>query len=304
MKAIVITGTTASKKTEVAIELAKRINGEIISADSMQIYKYMDIGTAKPTEKERSEIKHHLIDIKRPDESFSAGEFLRNALRLIDDIRTRGKQAIVVGGTAFYIDALINGLDSVEAVDSKVKQFFDDICDELGSFYLYEWLKLVDEEWAERISPSDCQRIKRGLSFYVDKGVPLSSRFKENRERRDDFALFVLYASREYLEERVRARTRAMVEKGLIEEVKWLIENGYGDAPSLKAIGYKEVVDYLEGRLESIDELVEAIVKDTLSFAKRQITFFRSRFKDARWIDIEREKPLEVILETVSGHLS
>ena len=304
MKAIVITGTTASKKTEVAIELAKRINGEIISADSMQIYKYMDIGTAKPTEKERSEIKHHLIDIKRPDESFSAGEFLRNALRLIDDIRTRGKQAIVVGGTAFYIDALINGLDSVEAVDSKVKQFFDDICDELGSFYLYEWLKLVDEEWAERISPSDCQRIKRGLSFYVDKGVPLSSRFKENRERRDDFALFVLYASREYLEERVRARTKAMVEKGLIEEVKWLIENGYGDAPSLKAIGYKEVVDYLEGRLESIDELVEAIVKDTLSFAKRQITFFRSRFKDARWIDIEREKPLEVILETVSGHLS
>lgn len=304
MKAIVITGTTASKKTEVAIELAKRINGEIISADSMQIYKYMDIGTAKPTEKERSEIKHHLIDIKRPDESFSAGEFLRNALRLIDDIRTRGKQAIVVGGTAFYIDALINGLDSVEAVDSKVKQFFDDICDELGSFYLYEWLKLVDEEWAERISPSDCQRIKRGLSFYVDKGVPLSSRFKENREKRDDFALFVLYASREYLEERVRARTKAMIEKGLIEEVKWLIENGYGDAPSLKAIGYKEVVDYLEGRLESIDELVEAIVKDTLSFAKRQITFFRSRFKDARWIDIEREKPLEVILETVSGHLS
>ncbi len=304
MKAVVITGTTASKKTEVAIELAKRINGEIISADSMQIYKYMDIGTAKPTEKERSEIKHHLIDIKRPDESFSAGEFLRNALRLIDDIRTRGKQAIVVGGTAFYIDALINGLDSVEAVDSKVKQFFDDICDELGSFYLYEWLKLVDEEWAGRISPSDCQRIKRGLSFYVDKGVPLSSRFKENRERRDDFALFVLYASREYLEERVRARTKAMVEKGLIEEVKWLIENGYGDAPSLKAIGYKEVVDYLEGRLESIDELVEAIVKDTLSFAKRQITFFRSRFKDARWIDIEREKPLEVILETVSGHLS
>ena len=304
MKAVVITGTTASKKTEVAIELAKRINGEIISADSMQIYKYMDIGTAKPTEKERSEIKHHLIDIIKPDESFSAGEFLRNALRLIDDIRTRGKQAIVVGGTAFYIDALINGLDSVEAVDSKVKQFFDDICDELGSFYLYEWLKLVDEEWADRISPSDCQRIKRGLSFYVDKGVPLSSRFKENREKRDDFALFVLYASREYLEERVRARTKAMIEKGLIEEVKWLIENGYGDAPSLKAIGYKEVVDYLEGRLESIDELVEAIVKDTLSFAKRQITFFRSRFKDARWIDIEREKPLEVILETVSGHLS
>jgi len=304
VKAIVITGTTASKKTEVAVELAKRINGEIISADSMQIYKYMDIGTAKPTEKERSEIKHHLIDIIKPDESFSAGEFLRNALRLIDDIRTRGKQAIVVGGTAFYIDALINGLDSVEAVDSKVKQFFDDICDELGSFYLYEWLKLVDEEWAGRISPSDCQRIKRGLSFYVDKGVPLSSRFKENREKRDDFALFVLYASREYLEERVRARTKAMVEKGLIEEVKWLIENGYGDAPSLKAIGYKEVVDYLEGRLESIDELVEAIVKDTLSFAKRQITFFRSRFKDARWIDIEREKPLEVILETVSGHLS
>ncbi len=304
MKAVVITGTTASKKTEVAIELAKRIDGEIISADSMQIYRHMDIGTAKPTEKERREVKHHLIDIKKPDESFSAGEFLRNALRLIDDIRARGKQAIIVGGTAFYIDALINGLDSVEAVDSEVRQFFDDICDELGSFYLYEWLKLVDEEWAGRISPTDCQRIKRGLSFYVDKGVPLSSRFKENREKRDDFAIFVLYASKEHLEERIRARTKAMVEKGLIEEVKWLIDRGYGDAPPLKAIGYKEVVDYLEGRFESVDELVETIVKNTLSFAKRQMTFFKSRFKDARWIDVEKEEPLSEILKTVSGHLS
>lgn len=303
MKTVVITGTTASGKTEVAIELAKRINGEIISADSMQIYRYMDIGTAKPTKQERDEVKHHLIDIKNPDESFSAGEFVRRAFEIIDDIHARGKQAIIVGGTAFYIDALINGLDSVEEVDGEVRQFFDDICDELGSFYLYEWLKLVDEEWADRISPSDCQRIKRGLSFYVDKGVPLSSRFKESRGSRNGFDVFILYASREYLKKRVMARTRAMVERGLIEEVKRLLEKGYGDTPPLKAIGYKEVIDYIEGRLKGIDELVETIVKNTLSFTKRQKTFFRSRFKDARWINIEREKPLEVILEAFSGHL-
>ena len=304
MKAIVITGPTASGKTEVAIELAKKIDGEIISADSMQIYRYMDIGTAKPTKEERSKVKHHLIDIKEPDEGFSVGEFLKSALKVIDDIRERGKRAIVVGGTGFYLDALVNGLDSVESVDDRVRQFFDDICDELGSFYLYEWLKLVDEEWARRISPSDCQRIKRGLSFYVDKGVPLSSRFKEGRENGDGFVVFVLHASKEYLEGRVRARAKAMVEAGLVDEVKQLLEKGYGGATSLKAIGYKEVVDYLEGRIKSEDKLVEAIVKNTLSFIKRQMTFFRSRFKDARWINIEKEEPLKVILNAVSGHLS
>ncbi len=303
MKAIVITGPTASGKTEIAIELAKRINGEIVSADSMQIYKHMDIGTAKPTEEQRKTVKHHLIDIKEPCESFSAGEFRKAALKIIEDIEARRKRAIVVGGTGFYLDALINGLDDVEPVNDKIRLFFDDICEELGSFYLYEWLEVIDEDWADKVSPSDCQRIKRGLSFYVDKGVPLSSLFSNKDKKNNDFLVFVLFASKDFFRERIRKRTERMVELGLIEETKELLERGYGDCDQLKAIGYKETVDYLEGRIKTKEELIREITNNTLSFVKRQLTFFRSRFKDARWIDIEKEDPLTVISNAVSGHL-
>ncbi len=304
MKTVVITGPTASGKTEIAIEIAKRIKGEIISADSMQIYKHMDIGTAKPTENQRKKIKHHLIDIKEPGEPFSAGEFRNVTLKIIEDIRSRGKQAIVVGGTGFYLDALINGLDSVESVDESVKLFFDDICEELGSYYLHEWLEVVDDKWASKISSSDCQRIKRGLSFYVDKGVPLSSLFSGRDEKNKDFFIFVLFASKEFLRGRIRKRTESMIDKGLIEEVKELLDSGFGGCEQLKAIGYKETVDFLEGRIKTEDELIEEIIKNTVSFVKRQITFFKSRFKDALWVDIEKENPLTVILNAVSGHLS
>ena len=304
MKTIIITGPTASGKTEVAIELAKRIKGEIVSADSMQIYKYMDIGTAKPTKEQRSIVKHHLIDIREPGKSFSAGEFRKAALEIIEDIHSRGKQAIVVGGTGFYLDALINGLDDVEPVDDKVRLFFDDICEELGSYYLYEWLEVIDEKWAGRVSPSDCQRIKRGLSFYVDKGVPLSSLFSNKDKKSDNFLVFVLFASRDFLKERIKERTEEMIELGLIEETKELLEYCSGDCDQLKAIGYKETMDFLEGRVSTKDELIKEITENTLSFAKRQLTFFKSRFKNAWWIDIEKEDPLTVILDAVSGHLS
>ncbi len=304
MKTIVVTGPTASGKTEIAIEVAKKINGEIISADSMQIYKHMDIGTAKPTKNQRKGVKHYLIDIREPCESFSAGEFRKVTLKIIEDIRSRGKRAIVVGGTGFYLDALINGLDSVESVDGRVKSFFDDICEELGSYYLYEWLEVVDEKWASKVSYSDCQRIKRGLSFYVDKSVPISGLFSNRNEQGNDFLIFVLFTSKDFLKERIRKRTEGMVDMGLIEEVKELLDGGFGGCEQLKAIGYKETVDFLEGRIKAEDELIEEITKNTLSFVKKQSTFFKSRFKDALWIDIEKENPLTVILDTVSGHLS
>ncbi len=304
MRTIVITGPTASGKTGIAIEIARRINGEIISADSMQIYKHMDIGTAKPTENQRKGVKHHLIDIKEPAESFNAGEFRKVALKIIENISARGKQAIVVGGTGFYLDALINGLDDVQPVNEKVKSFFDDICEELGSFYLYEWLKVIDEKWALKISSSDCQRIKRGLSFYVDKGMPLSSLFLNKNKKSRDFLIFALFASKGFLKNRIKARTEMMVKNGLIKETKDLLEHGFGGCDQLKAIGYKETVDFLEGKIKTENELIERITRNTLSFVKRQLTFFKSRFKDAQWIDIEKENPLMVILDAVSGHPS
>ena len=269
----------------------------------MQIYRGMDIGTAKPTNDQMKEVKHHLIDIREPCETFSAGEFRKAALEIIDSIHSRGKQAIVAGGTGFYLDALINGFDDVKPVDENVKLFFDDICEELGSFYLYEWLEVVDEKWADKVSPSDCQRIKRGLSFYVDKGVPLSSLFSNKEKGSGDFFVFVLFASKDFLRERIRERTKRMVELGLIEETRGLLERGFGDCDQLKAIGYREAVDFLDGKIKTKGDLIEEITKNTLSFVKRQLTFFKSRFKNARWIDIEKEDPLTVILDAVSGHL-
>ncbi len=301
---IIITGPTATGKTELAIELAERLNAEIISADSMQIYRYMDIGTAKPSKEDRHRVKHYLIDIRDPNESFSAGEFVENSLRLIDEIHSKGKQVLIVGGTGFYIDALVNGLDQVGPVSEDIKRFFDDMCEELGSFYLYEWLNLVDEKWAKNISPSDCQRIKRGLSYYVDKGIPLSSRFHASEKRSLNFHVFVLFASKDFLKKRIEERAKKMLGNGLIEEVEKLLKLGFAYANPLKAIGYREVLDFLRGKISKKEELVHEIVKDTLAFTKRQITFFKSKFPEATWINIENQEPLTVILDAVSGHLS
>ncbi len=304
MKPIVIAGPTAVGKTEIAIKIAEKINGEIISADSMQIYKGMDVGTAKPTKEEQQKIKHHLIDIKNPDESFSAGEFVKTTLRLIDELNKKGKYPIIVGGTGFYLDALINGLDSVEPVGEKIKTFFDDICEELGSFYLYEWLEVIDEDWAKKVSSTDCQRIKRGLSFFVDKGVPLSSLFTDPKSSQNDYLVFILYASKEYLKKRIEKRTEKMLKSGLIEEVKGLLQKGYADTDPMKAIGYKETIMFLQGKIDSKEKLKQEIVKNTLTLVKRQMTFFKSRFRSAIWVDVEKEKPLEKILNASSGHLS
>ncbi|WP_025209428.1 tRNA (adenosine(37)-N6)-dimethylallyltransferase MiaA [Hippea sp. KM1] len=302
MKPIVITGQTATGKTKTAIEVARRINGEIISADAVQIYRYMDIGSAKPSKKEQSLVKHHLIDILSPDETFSAGEFARLADELIKELLNAGKNPVIVGGTAFYIDALINGIDRIDPIDDNVRLFFDDICDELGSYYLFEWLEVVDKKWADRLSVGDCQRIKRGLSVFVSKGKPLSSFFK-NTSRQDEFCVFVLYAPKEALKERIKKRTELMIEEGLIEETKRLIEMGFGDSKALRSIGYAETVDYILGKIKTSDELKDLIVKNTLSFAKRQLTFIKSKFKDAHWIEITKEDPVDVILNSPCCHL-
>ena len=304
MKPIIILGPTAIGKTDLAISLTKKIDAEIISADSMQIYKFMDIGTAKPSKEEQKEAKHHLIDFKMPNEKFSAGEFAKAAEKIIEDLKGKGKNALIVGGTGFYVDALVNGIDSIERVDEKVKLFFDDFCEEMGSYELFKWLEIIDEEWAERIHPNDSQRIKRALSVYVSLKKPLSSFFKSKDDNRTDFFIFVLTSSREFLKKRIRKRTALMVENGLVEETKRLIDMGFSDCDALKSIGYKETVDFLEGRIKTKDELVEAIVKSTLDYAKRQLTFFRSRFKNARWINVESENAEQVILNTVLSHLS
>ncbi len=297
LKPLVILGPTAVGKTALSIKLAKEIDGEIISSDSVQIYKFMDIGSAKPTFDEQNRVKHHRISVKYPDEVFSSGEFVKAVNGIIEDAAKRKKNIIIVGGGGFYIDALVFGIDKRAPVDNKIKRFFDDICDEMSPPYLYSLLKIVDEKWAEKIESNDCQRIKRGLSVYFDSKKMLSDFFTPKSENNiDKFNIFVLYASKAFIDKRIEERTEEMVERGLIDEVKKLIDMGYVNTNALNSIGYKEVVAYL---LQKIDKqtAIKLIKKHTKAYAKRQLTLLKSRFSDARWIDIEKEDAFKVILD-------
>ena len=294
MKDIVLLGPTAVGKTEFAIKLAMKIDAEIISADSVQIHKYLDIGSAKPTKKEQSLVKHHLIDIKKPDESFSAGEFVGAVNKIVEQIHIRGKNVIIVGGSGFYVNSLLFGLDGIEPVDLKIKRFFDDINDIYCSEYLYKWLSVIDKNWAEKIHKNDSQRIKRGLSVYVSTGKLLSECFTAAKSLSDHFSVFILFAEKNFLDKRIERRAEKMIQSGLIDEVKKLIYMGYAQTAPLKSIGYRETLEFLSTSMTK-QQLIGLITKNTKSYAKRQMTFFRSRFKDASWINIQNESLEEFI---------
>ncbi len=294
MKDIVLLGPTAIGKTKFAIELALKIDAEIISADSIQAYKYLNIGSAKPTKEEQSLVKHHLIDIKNPNENFSAGEFVAAVNDAVEQIHAKGKNVIIVGGSGFYVDSLLFGLDNIEPVDEKIKRFFDDIDNEYGNDYLYRWLEVIDEKWAMKINKNDSQRIKRGLSVYLDTGKTLSEYFVSAKCLDDRFLVFILYVEKDILNKRIERRVKKMIQSGLIDEVKKLISLGYAQAAPLKSIGYKETLEFLSGSMTK-QQLIELITKNTKAYAKRQMTFFRSRFKDAPWINIQNESLKEFI---------
>ena len=302
LKPIIILGPTAVGKTAFAIKLARSINAEIISSDSVQIYKYMDIGTAKPTKIEQNSIKHHLIDIKNPDETFSSGEFRKKALSLIKKINEQGKNVIIVGGGGFYIDSLVFGIDEIGLVDEKIKRFFDDICDEFSASYLYDLLCITDERWAEEIKPQDCQRIKRGLSVYIDKKKELSGFFSGQKQIEENFTIFVLYADKKFIDCKIEKRVDKMIEEGLIDEVKNLIKMGFADTKALKSIGYKEVLLFLRNEIDE-KNMAQLIKKNTKRYAKRQMTMLRSRFGRAKWINVEKEDALNVMLDVCKPSL-
>ncbi len=296
LKPVIILGPTAIGKTQVAVALAKSINAEIISSDSVQIYKFMDIGSAKPTKEEQEGIKHHLMDIKYPNDTFSSGEFVKSVWDIIKKAKAKDKNIVIVGGGGFYIDSLVFGIDKIASVDNKIKRFFDDVCYETSSDYLYGFLKIVDEKWAKKIKPSDCQRIKRGLSVYFNSKREISSFFlKKDRKMFEKFDIFVLYASKQFIYKRIDKRVDKMIKEGLIDEVKKLVDMGYGDTNALKSIGYKEILSYFAGETDK-DTAIELIKKNTKAYAKRQLTLLKSRFGDALWIDVEKEDALDVML--------
>lgn len=284
---IVLTGPTAVGKTSLSIALAKAVDGEIISADSMQVYKYMNIGTAKITEEEKCGIPHFLIDELEPDDEFNVTIFKNKVMGYIEDIKSRGKVPIIVGGTGFYIQSVIYDINFNEyGDDSNVRKKYEAMAETLGKSELHKKLALVDREYADSVSYNNVKKVVRALTFFEMTGEKLSEHNKRERERSSpfDFAYFVLTMDRKKLYERIDKRVDLMFDMGLVEEVKALMAKGYDKSlVSMQGIGYKEVIDYLSDKT-SLEECIDIIKRDTRHFAKRQLTWFK-REKVVTYID-------------------
>ena len=291
-KVIVICGPTASGKTGLSIELAKKIDGEIVSCDSMQIYKDMTIGTAKPTVQEMQGIKHYLIDCVSPEQRFSVADYKTEATKAIKEILAKGKVPIVVGGTGLYLEALIYGIEYEEIdVDLDYRAYLDKMEQEKGLQYLYNEAEKIDEEATKKISPNDKKRICRILEIYKATGKTKTQLEQESRSKGPDFdyILFGINMDRDKLYERINKRVDMMVENGLIEEVKALSKKYNKFPTAMQGLGYKEVVEYLNGSIGK-DEMIEKIKMMTRRYAKRQLTWFR-KYDNITWLD--GLKPME-----------
>lgn len=304
--AIALMGPTASGKTRLAIELAKTLDGEVISVDSALVYRGMDIGTAKPSLEERAGIPHHLIDILDPAESYSTGRFRDEALAAMRDITRRGRLPILAGGTMLYFNALFYGLSSLPAADPEIRRQIDEEAARVGWAKLHEELGRIDPEAALRIHPNDPQRIQRALEVYHATGVPLSVLCAETRSPPlpfDLIKLIVAPASREALHERIRQRFLTMIEGGFIDEVRALYERDdlHADLPSIRAVGYRQVWAYLEGEYDR-GTMIERGIIATRQFAKRQFTWLR-REGDALRYASEDERLVESVLRDVTARL-
>lgn len=305
---LVIVGPTAVGKTEIAIEVAKKIDGEIISADSMQIYRYMNIGTAKPTEEEKKGIPHHLIDIVNPDQEFTVADYKYLAEKAIEEITKRKKIPLLSGGTGLYINAVCyNYSFSDFHKDEELRRELNLLAEKNGNEYLYNILKEVDPKSAEKIHKNNRKRMIRALEVYYRTGKPFSFFEKENEKKESpyDLIIFGLTRPREELYERINNRVLKMIEQGLIEEVKNLLKMGYSkELNSMKGLGYKEIIEYLEGKA-SLEEAIYKIQRDTRHYAKRQYTWFKKN-KDIIWLDVSKEgkeKIIQYIVFTVEGKL-
>lgn len=296
-KIIVIVGPTSVGKTEISIELANKCNGEIISADSMQIYKDMDIGTAKVKEDEKKGIAHHLIDIIKPNEDYSVSDFKKDCKEKIEKIFEKNKQPIIVGGTGLYINSIVYDLNFTEAPsDIEIRNRYEQFENE----YLYKKLKEIDFQSYERINLKDRKRIIRALEIFEITGKKMSEQYSNFRKENNDYKYIyiALNTDREKLYENINLRVDKMLEEGLIEEVRNLVKNGYSiEDNSMKAIGYKEVLEYIQGEIE-YNEMVEKLKRNSRRYAKRQITWFK-RDERVKWFFRDKSSKEEIIEEII-----
>ena len=284
---IILTGPTAVGKTKLSIELAKRINGEIISADSMQVYKGMDIGTAKITDEEKEGIKHYLIDEIEPNDEFNVVIFQKYAKKYIEEIYSKGKVPVIVGGTGFYIQSIIYDIDFTEnETDSSYRIELNKIAEDKGNEYVHNMLREVDPVSAENIHFNNLKRVIRAIEYFKITGEPISTHNEEQREKTSpyNYRYFVLNDNRDKLYDRINKRIDIMLDEGLLDEVKELYSKGYNrELVSMQGLGYKEIIAYLENEI-SLEEAIYILKRDTRHFAKRQLTWFR-REKDVIMIN-------------------
>lgn len=284
---VVLTGPTAVGKTNLSILLAKKISGEIISADSMQVYRGMDIGSAKIMPEEMQGIRHHLIDILEPDEEFNVVSFQKRCKDAIKEIYRRGNIPILAGGTGFYIQAVLKDVDfAANDEDTTYRKQLEDMAKEKGALHLHEMLMAVDEKAAEEIHANNVKRVIRALEFSHQTGKKISEHNEEESEKQWAYnaCYFVLNDERSKIYERIDKRVDIMLENGLIDEVQALTNKGYTrDLVSMQGLGYKEIIAYLDGEI-SLDEAIYILKRDTRHFAKRQLTWFK-REKEVIWLD-------------------
>ncbi|CAN7417696.1 tRNA (adenosine(37)-N6)-dimethylallyltransferase MiaA [Rossellomorea sp. LjRoot5] len=306
-KVIVLIGPTAVGKTSTSISLAKRFDGEIISGDSMQIYKRMDIGTAKITTEEMEGVPHHLIDIKEPEDSFSVAEFQNLVRKKISDIHSRGKIPLIVGGTGLYIQAVLYDYQFTEMPgDEHFRTKLEAELEMHDADWLHHKLVKVDPVSASNIHPNNTRRVIRALEIFHCTGKTMSEyQSSQTHELQYDMALIGLTMDREKLYERINLRVDLMIQQGLLEEVKALYDGGLRDVQSVQAIGYKELYDYFEGTV-SLETAIENLKQNSRRYAKRQLTWFRNKM-DVAWYDMTEEslhsKNIEDISEFIAGKL-
>ena len=284
---IILTGPTAVGKTALSIGLAKAVDGEIISADSMQVYRKMNIGTAKIQQSEMQGVRHHLIDILDPGEDFNVVLFKKYALEAMKDIYSRGKIPVVVGGTGFYIQALLYDINFEDNDnDMSYREELQTLAAEHGNSYIHDMLAGVDPESAEKIHENNVKRVIRALEFYKKTGTKISKHNEAESQKKSpyNFEYFVLNDDRQKLYDRIDRRIDIMLEDGLLDEVRSLVDEGYSrDLVSMQGLGYKEMIDYIQERY-TLDEAVYTLKRDTRHFAKRQVTWFK-REKQVTWVN-------------------
>ncbi len=289
-KLIVIAGPTASGKSGVAIELAKAINGEVISADSMQVYKQMDIGSAKVTREEMDRVPHHLIDILDPKDTFSVQHFQMLAKDALEKIYAKGAIPIIAGGTGFYIQSVVKDISFSETdEEKKIREHVNTFLQKHGKEKLHQWLSDIDPESGEKIHPNNTKRVQRGIEYFLLTKEKISDHNRREKEKTSpyDVTFIVLTMEREHLYQRIDQRVDHMIEQGLVDEVRHLKEQGHTrDMTSMQGLGYKEILEYLDGEC-CLDEAIYKIKRDTRHFAKRQLTWFR-REEDVHWIEVDK----------------